>query len=118
MLNPKLGAKISEHAGEIDWDRVSELAHAPRAVPVPITGGLDGVDSIVASSLLVENTLPTGSNWEGKSGLLVDEKTFNDLVGGRDKPEPISATPAPAAPAGDTPATKSPPSGTQSSSSR
>ena len=88
MLNPKLGAKISEHANEIDWDRVAELAHSPRAIAVPITGGHDGVDAIVAASLLVENTLPTGSNWDGKSGLLVDEKTFNDLVGGRDKAEP------------------------------
>jgi len=100
MLNPKLAAKISEHAKEIDWDRVSELAHSPRAIPVPITGGLDGVDAIVASSLLVENTLPTGSNWDGKSGLLVDEKTFNELVGARDKPAAAAAAPGAAAPAG------------------
>ena len=93
MLNPKLSAKISQHASEIDWNRVSELAHAPRAVPVPITGGLDGVDAIVASSLLVENTLPIGSNWDGKSGLLVDEKTFNELVGGQVKPPPITPVP-------------------------
>jgi L,D-transpeptidase ErfK/SrfK len=93
MLNPKLGAKISEHSNEIDWDRVGELAHSPRAIPVPITGGLDGVDAIVGASLLVENTLPSGSNWDGKSGLLVDEKTFNDLVGGRDKPEPVMGQP-------------------------
>jgi hypothetical protein len=99
MLNPKLSAKISQHASEIDWDRVSELAHAPRAVPVPITGGLDGVDAIVASSLLVENTLPIGSNWDGQSGLLVDEKTFNDLVGGQVKPPPIT----PGSPGGATP---------------
>jgi L,D-transpeptidase ErfK/SrfK len=89
MLNPKLGAKISEHDSEIDWQRVGDLAHAPRAVPVPITGGQDGLDAVIAASLLVENALPTGSNWDGKSGLLVDEKTFNDLVGGRDKPAPL-----------------------------
>ena len=118
MLNPKLGAKISEHSNEIDWDRVGELAHAPRAIPVPITGGHDGVDAIIASSLLVENTLPSGSNWDGKSGLLVDEKTFNDLVGQRDKPEPIStvptgSSPGAAAPAATPPGTKNP-SSTQS----
>jgi hypothetical protein len=62
---------------------------APRAVPVPITGGQDGVDSVVSQSLLVENTLPEGSNWDGKTGLLVDEKTFNELVGGQSpKPAP------------------------------
>jgi L,D-transpeptidase ErfK/SrfK len=110
MLNPKLSAKISEHSNEIDWDRVGELAHTPRAVPVPITGGHDGVDAIVASSLLVENTLPTGSNWDGKSGLLVDEKTFNDLVGGRDKPAPAGNTPTPTgnAPTGNGPTGNAP----------
>jgi L,D-transpeptidase ErfK/SrfK len=117
MLNPKLSAKISEHTNEIDWDRVGELAHSPRAIPVPITGGLDGVDAIVGSSLLVENTLPSGSNWDGKSGLLVDEKTFNDLVGGRDKPEPVMGqpvgTPSSAAPAA-APSTKNPTPPTQS----
>jgi len=117
MLNPKLSAKISEHTNEIDWDRVGELAHSPRAIPVPITGGLDGVDAIVGSSLLVENTLPTGSNWDGKSGLLVDEKTFNDLIGGRDKPEPAMGqpvgSPSSAAPAA-APSTKNPTSPTQS----
>jgi L,D-transpeptidase ErfK/SrfK len=119
MLNPKLSAKISEHTNEIDWDRVGELAHSPRAIPVPITGGLDGVDAIVGSSLLVENTLPTGSNWDGKSGLLVDEKTFNDLIGGRDKPEPVMGqpvgSPSSAAPAA-APSTKNPTSPTQSTS--
>jgi L,D-transpeptidase ErfK/SrfK len=114
MLNPKLGAKISEHASEIDWDRVSALAHAPRAVPVPITGGHDGVDAIIAASLLVENTLPAGSNWDGKSGLLVDEKTFNDLVGGRDKPEPISSTPV-STPTSSSQGTNNSTSATQSS---
>ncbi len=75
--------KISDHDSEIDWQRVGDLAHTPRAVPVPITGGQGGVDAVVSNSLLVENTLPAGSNWDGKTGLLVDEKTFKELVGGR-----------------------------------
>src|ERR1700761_6070008 len=68
MLTPKLRQSIAAHDAEIDWQRVAELAHAPRALAVPVTGGLDGVDAIVGSSLLVENTLPSGSNWAGKSG--------------------------------------------------
>jgi hypothetical protein len=36
----------------------------------------------------VENILPEGSNWDGQTGLLVDEKTFNDLLNGRDKAAP------------------------------
>jgi L,D-transpeptidase ErfK/SrfK len=83
LLNPKLQKKISEHDKEIDWQRLGDLAHTPRAVPVPITGGLPGIDEVISKSLLVENTVPAGSNWDGKSGLLVDEKTFNELLSGR-----------------------------------
>jgi L,D-transpeptidase ErfK/SrfK len=85
LLHPKQRGKIAQHDDEIDWQRVGDLAHAPRAVPVPVTGGGEGVDAVVAQGLLVEDILPEGSNWDGKSGLLVDEKTFNDLLNGRDK---------------------------------
>ena len=94
LLNPKLQKKISDHDNEIDWQRVGDVAHSPRAVPVPITGGLGGIDDVIGKSLLVENTLPAGSNWDGKTGLLVDEKTFKELLGGRSEAPPASATPA------------------------
>jgi hypothetical protein len=90
LLNPKVRKEVSEQNDDIDWQRVGDLAHEPRAVPVPITGGHDGVDAVVSQSLLVQNTLPAGSNWDGKTGLLVDEKTFNDLVGGQAKAPPAS----------------------------
>jgi len=63
-------------------------------VPVPITGGLGGIDEVIGQSLLVENTLPAGSNWDGKTGLLVDEKTFKELLGGRTEAAPASQTQA------------------------
>ncbi|HMH88828.1 MAG TPA: hypothetical protein VK523_09295, partial [Steroidobacteraceae bacterium] len=90
LLHPKQRGKIAQHDDEIDWQRVGDLAHSPRAVPVPVTGDGgggdgDGVDAVVAQGLLVQNTVPEGSNWDGQSGLLLDEKTFNDLLNGRDK---------------------------------
>jgi len=85
LLHPKDRGKIAQHDDEIDWQRVGDLAHTPRAVPVPVTGDHDGVDGVIAQGVLVENILPEGSNWDGQSGLLVDEKTFNDLLNGRDK---------------------------------
>ena len=90
LLNPKARKQISEQNDDIDWQRVGDLAHSPRALPVPVTGGHEGVDSVVSASLLVENVLPAGSNWDGKTGLLVDEKTFDDLVGGQAKAPPAS----------------------------
>jgi L,D-transpeptidase ErfK/SrfK len=90
LLNPKLQKKITDHDNEIDWQRVGDLAHAPRAVPVPITGDQPGIDDVLSKSLLVENTVPAGSNWDGKTGLLVDEKTFNELLNGRSEAPPVA----------------------------
>jgi L,D-transpeptidase ErfK/SrfK len=94
LLSPKLQKKIAVHEKDIDWQRVGDLAHSPRAIPVPITGGQGGVDAVISQSLTVDNTLPTGSNWDGKTGLLVDEKTFKELVGGRAEAPPASQTQA------------------------
>ena len=94
LLNPKqrqkIGQRIEGQDKDIDWQEVGDLAHAPRAIPVPVTGGGDGLDEVLAKSLLVENTMLEGSNWVGKSGLLVDEKTFNELVSGRSDAPPAS----------------------------
>jgi L,D-transpeptidase ErfK/SrfK len=86
MLNPKLRQRITDHDKEIDWQRVGDLARSPRGVPVPVTGPAEGLEGVLAQARLVDNTLPTGSNWDGKTGLLVDEKTFHDLLGDRNKP--------------------------------
>src|ERR1700676_1822140 len=94
LLNPKLQKKISDHDNETDWHRADELAHTPRAVPVPVTGAEGGVDDVISNSQLVQNTLPVGSNWDGKTGLLLDEKTFKELVGGRAEAPPTSRTQA------------------------
>jgi L,D-transpeptidase ErfK/SrfK len=90
LLNPKLRPRIAALDKDIDWARVRELAHKPRGVPVPVTGGRPALDAVVADSQLVENTVPTGSNWDGKSGLLIDEKSFRELLGDRDTPPPVS----------------------------
>ena len=98
LADLKQRKRIADHDQEIDWDEVGQFAHAPRGVPVPVTGERGGVDAVLAEAREVENELPLGSNWDGKSGLLVDEKTFNELLGGRNKPDPapVAAAEAPA----------------------
>ena len=95
LLNPKLQKKIADHDKDIDWQRVGDLAHAARAIPVPVTGAQGGIDEVLGNSALVDNTLPEGSNWDGKTGLLVDEKTFKELVGGRAEAPPAASPAAP-----------------------
>jgi L,D-transpeptidase ErfK/SrfK len=94
LLNPKQRKKIADHDNDIDWQRVGDLAHSPRAVPVPVTGGLGGIDAVLSQSTLVANTLPEGSNWDGQTGLLVDEKTYKEMVSGRAEAPPATQTQA------------------------
>jgi L,D-transpeptidase ErfK/SrfK len=115
LMNPKqrqkIGQRIEGANNDVDWQRVGDLAHSPRAVPVPVTGNQPGLDTVLESSMLVENTLPEGSNWDGKTGLLVDEKTFNDLVSGKSQAPPAALPNSPAsAPA--SPAAAAEPAGT------
>lgn len=57
------------HANDpgIDWQRISALAHEPRAVPVPVSVGRQGLDGVVGGAPLVANMVPAGSNWDGKA---------------------------------------------------
>src|SRR5580693_4533019 len=116
LMNPKqrqkIGQRIEGADNDVDWQRIGDLAHSPRAVPVPVTGNQLGMDSVLERSLLVENTLPEGSNWDGKTGLLVDEKTFNELVNGKSEAPPASSPGSPAA-APASPAAASEPAGTR-----
>jgi L,D-transpeptidase ErfK/SrfK len=115
LMNPKqrqkIGQRIEGADNDVDWQRVGDLAHSPRALPVPVTGNQPGIDSVLESSQLVENTLPEGSNWDGKTGLLVDEKTFNDLVNGKSRPPPAASPGSPASAPAST-ATAAEPAGT------
>jgi len=90
MLSPKLRERVASHDKEIDWGRVAELARKPRAIPVPVGPAKPGIETVLAESRLVADTVPTGSNWSGKSELLIDEKTFRDMLGSRDKPPPLT----------------------------
>jgi L,D-transpeptidase ErfK/SrfK len=101
LMNPKqrqkIGQRIEGADNDVDWQRVGDLAHSPRAIPVPVTGNQPGLDLVLERSLWVENTLPEGSNWDGKTGLLVDEKTFNELVNGKSQAPPAAPSSAPGA---------------------
>jgi L,D-transpeptidase ErfK/SrfK len=67
LLNPKVHPELAQkvHADDqqIDWQRIGDLAHSPRGLPVPVSA--------------------KGSNWDGQTGLLIDEKTYRELIGDR-----------------------------------
>ncbi len=73
--------RASEHP--VDWQKISSLARRPRAVPVPVSVDQPGLDAVLGQAQHVANVLPSGSNWDGKGGLLIDEGAFREMLNGR-----------------------------------
>jgi L,D-transpeptidase ErfK/SrfK len=116
-LATRLQQQVQQHHEQVDWNRVSALAHSPRGIPVPITAADTGLEEILAAAPHVQNVLPEGSTWNGTSDLPMDEDTFKQMVS---EIEPGSAAPgagnAPAASAAGTGTKPAPPAAPKSGS--
>ena len=89
----RLRQQLQAQHRQIDWSVVAALARNPRGVPVPVTTGGETVEQILAGAPRVQNVLPEGSTWDGRSDLPMDEATFRQIAS-----EVEPETPAPAAP--------------------
>lgn len=78
---------------KIDWARVAQLVGDPIGVPVPVSssgngiiddGGGDGLGQVMARARLVQNTVPAGSTWDGKTDLPMSDAEFNKMMSGND----------------------------------
>jgi len=111
-LPPNLDQRLKAQHEKIDWNLVSSLTESPRGIPVPVTETYASVDGVLAAAPRVENELPRGSTWDGKSDLPMDEASFkqlfSDVESGGDEARPEAA----AAPQGTNP----PPTGAQTKS--
>jgi L,D-transpeptidase ErfK/SrfK len=79
---------LKRHHDAIDWDRVAQLVNAPVGVPVPVSkvdGAGDGLENVLARVHLVQNVLPAGSTWDGKTDLPMTDAEFNKLMSGTDQ---------------------------------
>lgn len=87
-----LWQKVRAHDAEIDWDAARAQSEKPRGIPVPVMKSHPvALDAIVAAAPRVQNVLPTGATWDGRTELLVDEATFDAILNDRD-PEPDAST--------------------------
>ncbi len=105
-LTAGMRKRLKSHGQQLDWDLVAALAHKPRGIAVPVTETGTGLDQVLAAAPRVQNRLPDGSSWDGKSDLPMDEGTFRQMISevqpGSDASSALPATPgaAPAAPGG------------------
>jgi L,D-transpeptidase ErfK/SrfK len=83
-LGKPVEKELKRRGAAVDWDLVMQLAHTPRGLIVPVTVTDASVDKVLASATKVENELPAGASWDGKSDLPMDEKTFNQMMGDSD----------------------------------
>ena len=114
LVSKSLGADIQKELKkrkeEMNWDLVATVAHSPRGIPVSISAGGENIEMLVASANRVQNAVPEGASWDGKTDLPVDEATFRSMLSDRD-PQASSETGGAAATSG-TPATSPPKTGT------
>jgi L,D-transpeptidase ErfK/SrfK len=98
LLNKSLTATLQQqlktHHQQIDWDLVAQLTHDPRGIPVPVSAANQSLDQVLAAAPRVQNVLPQGSTWDGKSDLPMDEASFKQMFS---EIEPGSSGPAAAA---------------------
>jgi L,D-transpeptidase ErfK/SrfK len=96
---------LKRHHDTIDWVRVAQLVNAPVGVPIPVSGvgessdhgsdpgtdkgaagsDADGLEQVLARVRLVQNVLPAGSTWDGKTDLPMTDAEFNKLMSGADQ---------------------------------
>jgi L,D-transpeptidase ErfK/SrfK len=79
-LATRLQQQLKAKDENVDWSLVASLASTPRGVPVPITDSAATVEQVLAAAPRVQNVLPEGSTWDGKSDLPMDEASFKQML--------------------------------------
>jgi L,D-transpeptidase ErfK/SrfK len=105
LVTKSLGADIQKELKkrneEISWDLVASVGHDPRGIPLVISTGGTSLDEVLASAIHVQNAVPPGASWDGKTDLPVDEATYQEMLSDRDPAAPT--TTGGALPAGNSP---------------
>jgi L,D-transpeptidase ErfK/SrfK len=116
LLNASLATRLQQQLQaqhqQVDWSLVSSLTLHPRGIAVPITVADTSLDQVLVAAARVQNVLPDGSTWDGKSDLPMDEATFQQMLTEKEPeaksqahegaPEPQAGSAAPDAPAAGT----------------
>jgi L,D-transpeptidase ErfK/SrfK len=87
-LAARLQQQLRAHHEQLDWNLVSSLTTHPRGIPVAITVPDASVEQVLAAAPRVQNVVPAGSTWDGKSDLPMDEASFQQMMS---EVEPASA---------------------------
>ena len=79
-LGPKVQKELRAHNEQVRWDLVMQLAGNPQGLPVAITDPQASLGQVLADAQQVQNRLPAGAAWNGKTELPMDDKTFQRVL--------------------------------------
>jgi L,D-transpeptidase ErfK/SrfK len=99
----RIEKQLQKHNETLNSELVSVLAREPRGIPVPISRSDATLEEVLASAPKVQNRVPEGATWDGKSDLPPDEASFRQMLSDRDPqaaPLQSPATPVPPAKTG------------------
>jgi hypothetical protein len=94
-LSESIRKELKRRGEDVDWERVSSLTHDPRGIPVSISRSEGSLEQVVAAAPRVQNLLPEGASWDGKSDLPMDEQSFKEMVSDSDPQTGPTGTPPP-----------------------
>ena len=95
----RIEKQLKHHDRTLNVELVATLAHEPRGIPVAVSRADASLDEVLASAPNVQNRVPEGATWDGKSDLPPDEASFREMLSDRDpQAAPLRPPPAPAPP--------------------
>ena len=92
-MGPQMQKELREHNEQVRWDLVMQLARDPVGLPVAITDPEASLAGVLADARQVQNRLPAGAAWDGRTELPMNEKTFEralSKLGATVSPRPTS----------------------------
>jgi L,D-transpeptidase ErfK/SrfK len=92
-LGPAVQNELTRRKDEVQWDLILDLAHTPRGLAVVVDGAGGSLEQVLANAQRVQNRVPDGATWDGKTDLPLDEKTYQEMLSERDPSQPASANP-------------------------
>jgi L,D-transpeptidase ErfK/SrfK len=89
----RIEKQLKRRNATLNAELVATLAREPRGIPVPVSREGASLDEVLASATKVQNRVPEGATWDGKSDLPPDEASFREMLSDRDPQAPPLRTP-------------------------
>jgi len=90
----RIEKQLKHHERTLNLELVTALANEPRGISVAVTRADASLEAVLASAPNVQNRVPDGATWDGKSDLPPDEASFREMLSDRDPQAAPLRTPA------------------------